>query len=263
MPVLKCTGVDHVVYAVEYLVPFALVLLDRHGLLLGQFAAAGHHGLLAVDPRRYERRQSARHLLALLAQGMERPDGSFGGAADFTAQIPAAETLVFAAVHVPDLLDHIFIMLDFARHVARIPVFARIVEAEIKFHPVFFSQPQEQIDQIDRRHIAPLLQQVGRRVGNELAVTRSDFDYGIDADGLHMAEVGVPLLFAPILVGDVMRNLIEERARDTQPVLPGNQQGASSRRGGSRFRFRGSDIRSRFDHPGNGDGRSSGDSYFF
>ena len=105
-------------------------------------------------------------------------------------------------------------MLDFTRHVARVPVPARVVEAEIEFHTIFLGQTQVHIDQVDRGHIASLPEQVGRRIGDELAVSRANQDHGIDADGFHVAEVGVPLLLAPVLVGNIVGNLIQECSRN-------------------------------------------------
>ena len=224
MPVLEGAGVHHVVDAVENLVPLAFVLLDRNGLLLGQLAAAGHDGLLAVDPRGDESGQPVRNLLALLAHRMEGADGPLRGAADLAADIPAAETLVAPSVHVPHLVDHILVVLDLVRHVVRVPVLARVVEAEIELHAVFLGQPQEEVDQIDRRHVAPLFEQIGRGVGDELAVSRTDDDHRVDADGLHVAEIGLPLLRTPVLVGNVVRDFVEERARDAEPALFGDDQ---------------------------------------
>jgi len=265
MPVLKRTGIHHIVNPVEYLVPLAFVLLDGNSLLLGQFAPAGHHRLLAVDPRRDEGGQPARNFLALFAQGMERPDGTLGGTADLAAQVPAAETLVFAAVHVPHLVDYIFIMLHLMRHVARVPVFARVVKPEVKLHAVLAGQAQEQIEQVDRRHVTPFFEQVGRRVGDELAVARANPDHRVDADRLHMAEICVPLLLAPVLVRDVVRNFVEERTRDAQPLPLGDDQPAIPRSGCGQgiVRARTAEFRGRFDQSGDGNCRSRSHSHFF
>ena len=49
--VLESTGIHHVMYAIEYFVPFALVLLYRHALGFRQGGTGSSHGLLAVYPR--------------------------------------------------------------------------------------------------------------------------------------------------------------------------------------------------------------------
>ena len=264
MPVLKRTGIHHIVNPVEYLVPLAFVLLDGNSLFLGQFAPAGHHRLLAVDPRRDEGGQPARNFLALFAQGMERPDGTLGGTADLATQVPAAETLVFAAVHVPHLVDYIFIMLHLMRHVARVPIFARVVKPEVKLHAVLAGQAQEQIEQVDRRHVTPFFEQVGRRVGDELAVARANPDHRVDADRLHMAEICVPLLLAPVLVRDVVRNFVEERTRDAQPFPLWDDQPAVPRSGCGQSIVHPfcTQLRSCLDQSGDGDSRSRRHSYF-
>ena len=97
---------------VEDLVPFPLVLLYRDGLLLGQVAAGRVYRLLAVYPRGYEGRQSARDLLALAPHRAEGLYSALGGTADLAADVPAAEAVVLAAVALPDLVDHVLVRLD-------------------------------------------------------------------------------------------------------------------------------------------------------
>ncbi len=183
----------------NHLVPFAFVLVGRHGVL------GVRNGLLAVDPGRDEGGQPARNLLALLAHRVEGPDGTPSRAADLAADIPSAETAVFLAVETPNLVDDVSVVLHLVRHVVRVPVFARVVEPEVELHAVLLGQPQIHVHQVDRGHVAPLPQQVGRGVGDELAVARADQDDRIDADGFHVAEVAVPFALAPVLMGYVVR----------------------------------------------------------
>ena len=234
MPVLEGAGIYHVVYAVEDFVPLALVLVHRHGIGLGQLAAACHDGLLAVNPRRDERGQSAGNVLALLAHGMEGIDGPLGGTAYLAADVPSAEALVLAAILLPHFVYYIFIVLNLPGEVARVPVAARIVEAEVELHAMLVCQAEEHVQQVGARLIASLAHQVFGRIGDELAVAGTDHDDGVDADGTHVAEVPVPLFLAPVLVGDVMGNLIQEGAADAEcvaccrcggnPFLPGNEE---------------------------------------
>ena len=62
----------------------------------------------------------------------------------------------------------------------------------------------EHVDEVYGRHVAALLQKVRRRVGDEFAVSASDVDHCVDAYRLHVGEVLVPLLLAPVLVRDVV-----------------------------------------------------------
>ena len=224
MPVLKRHGVDGPGNAGEDLVPLLFVLFHRNGVLAGEFAARGHDGLFAVDPRGDEDRQPARNALALHAHFAEGVDGAFRRAGNLAAQVPAAEAVVLLAVHLPHLVDDVAVGLDLRGHVARVPVLARIVEPEIELHAVFFGQPQVHVHQVDRRHVTPPREEVLGRVGDEFAVAAADQDDGVDADGLHVAEILVPLLFAPVLVGDVVGNFVEEGAGDRQGVLRGHDQ---------------------------------------
>ena len=158
MSVLEGACVDHVVNAVEDLVPLALVLLHAHRLLVGHLACA-HDRLLAVDPWRDEDGQTARDVLTLLAYGVERVHRSLCGTADLGAYVPSLEALV-VAIHLPHLVDDVTVVLDLVCHVARVPVVARVVESEIELHAILIGQTQIHVDEVDRRHVAALLQQI-------------------------------------------------------------------------------------------------------
>lgn len=94
MPVLKGTCVNHIVDSGEYLIPLAFVLGNRNGILLCDGRRRRHDSLFAVNPRRDKRWQTARNILALLAQRMERRDSAFCLSRNFGADIPSAETLM-------------------------------------------------------------------------------------------------------------------------------------------------------------------------
>ncbi len=206
------------------------MLLQRDGLFLGQVSPGRVHGLFAVDPGGNEGRKAARDFFALFPHASERIDGASGGPADLSADVPAAETPVFASVPFPDLLDDIFVRLNLIGHVSRIPILPGVIEAEPEFHIVFLRQTAEQVDKVDRGHVGPLFQQVGRRIGDELAVAASDVDHGVDPDGFHVLKIQVPLFFAPVLVGDVVRDLVEEGAGDGEGVPFFHKQFGSERR---------------------------------
>ncbi len=215
MAVLEGAGIDIVVDAVEDLVPLLFVLGDGNGLVVGHLAGS-HHGFLTVDPGGDEGRETAAHLLALAAHGAEALDGALGGPGNLAGDVPAAETLVLGAVALPDFVDDVLVGFHLVAHVAGVPVLAAVVQAQHEFHVILLCQAAEHVDQVHRRHVAALPQQVGRRIGDELAVAATDVDNRVDADGLHVPEVPVPLPFAPVLVRDVVGNLIQEGARDGQ-----------------------------------------------
>ena len=118
-----------------------------------------------------------------------------------------------AAVRRPDLIHHGPVQVELARQLARVPVAARVVGAEVEGQAVLLGQRQEHIHQVDRRPVAALpLDQHLRRVGQPALVAGADQDHRVDADGLHGREVGVPFGPAPVLVRDVVGDLVEERA---------------------------------------------------
>ena len=59
MSVLECYGVHYIVDAREDLTPLSFVRLDGYCVLLGESCACCAYGLLAVDPRGDEYRQTA------------------------------------------------------------------------------------------------------------------------------------------------------------------------------------------------------------
>jgi hypothetical protein len=48
--------------------------------------------------------------------------GAYRVAADFGAEIPASEAVIFLAVHLPDLVDDELVVLDLVLHVTSVPV---------------------------------------------------------------------------------------------------------------------------------------------
>ena len=53
-----------------------------------------------------------------------------------------------------------------------------------------------------------------RGIRKPLTIAGPDKDYGVDAGFGHGVELGRPLPFAPVLGGDIVRDLIQESARD-------------------------------------------------
>ena len=180
VPVLKGTSINHIVDAIEDFVPFTLVLLHRHRIALRERAAASHHGLLSVNPRRDKSGESARNVLTLLAHSVERFDCALGGAADFTADIPTAETLVLAAVILPHFVDYILVVLNLPREVASVPIATRVVETEVELHAIFVGKAEKHVEQVGARTVAPLAYQIFRRISDELTVARANQNHRID-----------------------------------------------------------------------------------
>ena len=157
-------------YTVENLVPLPLVFRHGDSLVIRKLSCP-HDCLLSVYPRGNECRQSAGHILALLAHGPESIDCALCLAADFPAYVPAAEAAVFLAVHLPYLVNDEPVVLYFPRQVSRIPVLARVIESEPELHAVLLGKPEEHVDEVHRRHIASLLEKVRRRIRDEFPVS--------------------------------------------------------------------------------------------
>ena len=100
-------------------------------------------------------------------------------------------------------------------HVFGVPVYSGIIKSEIELHAVLLSQAAEHIDEVYRRHIAAFLQKIWRRIGDELTIAATDVDNCVDTDCLHICKILVPFLLAPVLMRNVMRNLIKECSCDS------------------------------------------------
>ena len=136
MSVLEGTSINHIVDSGEYLIPLAFVLGNRNGILLCDGRRRRHDSLFAVNPRRDKRWQTARNILALLAQRMERRDSAFCLSRNLGADIPSAETLVLLTVPAPHLVANKPVVLHLHCHVAGVPVNTRVIQSEIEFHPI-------------------------------------------------------------------------------------------------------------------------------
>ena len=55
---------------------------------------------------------------------METLNGPFGLAADLPAYVPSSEAGVLLPVHLPYLIDHVFVVFYLLRQVSCVPVFA-------------------------------------------------------------------------------------------------------------------------------------------
>ena len=91
---------------------------------------------------------------------MECVHSTDGVTADLCTEVPSSEAVVFFSVHLPYLVNHELVVLDLVAHILGVPVYAGVVKTEIEFHTVLLSETAEHIDEVDRRHIAALLQKV-------------------------------------------------------------------------------------------------------
>ncbi len=148
---------------------------------------------------------------------MESLDAVLGLAADLCGDVPAGETFV-VPVGFPDLINDELVGLQFVGHLACVPVPSAVVQPETELHPVLVGEAEEQLDQIHGRHVASLAEKVLARVGEELAVAAADEDHRVDPHGLHVPEVQVPLLRSPVLVRNVVRDLVQECPGDRDSI---------------------------------------------
>ena len=134
-----------------------------------------------------------------------------GPAADLLRQIPPLKRLV-VAVSGPHLVDQFQVQVYLALEEALLPVFARIVHAEIERHTVFVGQRKEHLHQIDRGivHLLAFEQTLERR-SDPPPQPGADQHHGVDPHVFHRPEIGVPLPDAPVLVGNIPAHLVEER----------------------------------------------------
>ena len=138
----------------------------------------------------------------------------FGPAADLLRQIPPLKRLVMS-VSGPHLVDQFQVQVYLAPEEPLLPVFARIVHAEIERHAVFVGQREEHLHQIDRWivHLLAFEQALERR-GDPPSQPGADQHHGVDPHVFHRPEIGVPLPDAPVLVGNVPAHLVEKRRAD-------------------------------------------------
>src|SRR5665647_2252758 len=94
MTILKCTGINNIMNAIKYLSPFALMFLNRYGILFRQTTSCCFNSFLAINPRRNKGWQSARNIFALFSHRMKSTNGTFRFTAYFATDIPSLETLV-------------------------------------------------------------------------------------------------------------------------------------------------------------------------
>ena len=222
--------------AVEDFIPLLFMLLDRNAVFLGKSGTRGGHGFLAVDPRSDKCRHITRHILTLLGHLTERINGTLGRAANLACDIPSAERRVFGSVVFPDFIYDIFVVLDFPGHIARIPIFTRVIETVVIFHAVFVSQTQEHVEQVCRWHVTAFAQQIFRRISHKLTVAAAASDDSVDTKGLHILEILVPLCFPPVLVRYIMGDLVKECSCNRQTFFLDQKLGMLAGQIGSRKR---------------------------
>ena len=135
---------------------------------------------------------------------MECVDRSDGVAADLCAEVPSSEAVILLAIHLPHLVDDVLVVLDLVAHVLGVPIYSRVIKSEVELHAVLLRKTAEHVDKVYRRHVASLLEKIWGRIGYELAVSASDVDHSVDSDRLHVGEILIPFLLAPVLVRDVV-----------------------------------------------------------
>ena len=62
-------------------------------------------------------------------------------------------------------------------------------------------------------------------IGHKFAISATAGYDCVDAEDFHVVEVSIPLGLAPVLMGDVVRNLIEESAGNRESTLFDEQLG--------------------------------------
>ena len=144
MPILKSAGIDHIMNAIEDLIPFSFVLFYAHSLLLCE-SFGGHNGLLSVNPWGDKHRQIVGDVFTLFANRVERFNGSFGLSANFCADIPTFKALV-VTVTLPHFIDNVAVIAYFMRHISCVPIVSRVVKSEIKLHVIFIGQAQKEVN---------------------------------------------------------------------------------------------------------------------
>ena len=124
--------------------------------------------------------------------------------ADLCTEVPSSEAVVLLSVHLPYFVDDELVVLDLMAHVLCVPIYSGVIKSEIELHSVFLGKTAEHVDKVYGRHVASFLQKVWRWVCDEFSISASDVDHCVYADCLHVSEILVPFLFAPVLVRDVV-----------------------------------------------------------
>ena len=73
-----------------------------------------------------------------------------------------------------------------------------------------------------------LLNKILRGIGHELTVPTTNDNHGINANGLHVLEILIPLFFSPVLVRNVMGYLIQKSTGYLQSVVLRNDERATN-----------------------------------
>src|SRR5215212_7924085 len=129
-------------------------------------------------------------------------------------EIPSAEGRI-STVTCPRFSEESSIDLDLLAPLVVVPESAGVVGSEKESDVAGSTQAQEQIDQVFVDGQRPyVLGDCDRGVGKPLTVAGPDQYHRVDTGLDHGIELERPLLLAPILGGDVVRDLIQERARD-------------------------------------------------
>src|SRR3712207_208964 len=142
MSILKSTSIYHIVNSIKNFIPLSFVLFYRYRLILGKFTATCHHSLLAINPWRDKGGQPIRNFLTLLPHRVKSIYRSFRSTAYFTTDIPSAKTSVLTTILLPNLINHIFVILYLPAQITRIPITSRIIQSKIELHSMLFCQTQ-------------------------------------------------------------------------------------------------------------------------
>lgn len=135
-------------------------------------------------------------------------------AAALLRDVPSAKSGVMPVTG-PHLVDQAAVELHLVQIIPGCPVFARVVEPEPEFHAPLFAQAQEHPDQVRGRFVTAFLRgEHLRGEGLPAAVAAADEYHVLDTGPVHVSEIGVPLLFAPVLVGNVVADFVQKGSFD-------------------------------------------------
>ena len=164
----------------------------------------------AVDQRRDQYRQPARHFLAASAEFPVEGRHAFSAPADLLRQIPARKRFMMSVTE-PGFLHYLEIELQLLFRMIRMPVTPGVVSAEKEFHAQLVRKFEKHFNQIRHRSVTVLApHQYFRGIGQPLFEAAPDHDHGVDSDGAHIQEIPPPLPPPPVLVRNVIRDFIQE-----------------------------------------------------
>ena len=115
------------------------------------------------------------------------------------------------AIFLPDLINKLYIEVDFLHIITFVPIFSRIIHPEIEGHIILICKTKKHLHEIYRRIIYIFSSKDRfKRCGDPTAESRTDKHDSIDAHIPHCTEIPVPFLYSPVLMRDIPAYLIQE-----------------------------------------------------